>query len=70
LGRADEQHQYVNPEIAPTIIHIDRWSIGTFENITNFLFPSKKKYLFLGTEPNRRSNEKSGLVFPTSKAKL
>jgi hypothetical protein len=46
LGRADEQHQYVNPEIAPTIIHIDRWSIGTFENITNFLFPSQKAFIF------------------------
>jgi hypothetical protein len=46
FGRADEQHQYVNPEIAPTIIHIDRWSIGTFENITNFLFPSQKVFIF------------------------
>ena len=33
-------------------------------------FSHHKKYLFLGTEPNRRSNEKRGLVFPTSKAKL
>ena len=46
IGRADEQHQYVNPEIAHTIIHIDRWSIGTFENITNFLFPSQKVFIF------------------------
>ena len=51
LGRADEQHQYVNPEIAHTIIHIDRWSIGTFENITNFLFPSQKSIYFW--EPNQ-----------------
>ena len=29
-------------------------------------FSHHKKYLFLGTEPNRRSNEKRGLVFPTS----
>jgi len=46
LGQADEQHQYANPEVAHTIIHIDRWSIGTFENITNFLFPSQKVFIF------------------------
>ena len=50
FGRADEQHQYVNPEIAPTIIHIDRWSIGTFENITNFLFPVGDKHSSLELE--------------------
>ena len=68
----DEQTSSINMSILKLHPLSSTSIVGRLELLRILLtsFSHHKKYLFLGTEPNRRSNEKRGLVFPTSKAKL